>query len=336
MNKYKVGKFLLLPLLCGTIEACDKFEAFPLEYENTPQDDAVENVLNNINPAWELELLERNDYVVAFKDKKYDKLFTRTLGWNGGDGVLTTQLPDGNTFWSFNDSWYGVVDGETRSRDGNKVNFPRNTIMVQTPGDKEENLVWLADFIQTTDPNAPRYYQARTHIRHPKASKTDEQIQEGDIDQNWLYWAGDATVYNNQLQVLWNGVDNTDEEHQMRHEGICLATYSLEGKPGDENYMKLISVNHHFNDADIYGYGSTLYEDEDGHIYLYGTYDNYNIIVARTATHSLDSPWEYYVCNEEGEYSWQNAYPTQEQVALSKIQETDCSMPWVFKKGDSY
>lgn len=269
MNKYKVGKFLLLPLLCGTIEACDKFEAFPLEYENTPQDDAVENVLNNINPAWELELLERNDYVVAFKDKKYDKLFTRTLGWNGGDGVLTTQLPDGNTFWSFNDSWYGVVDGETRSRDGNKVNFPRNTIMVQTPGDKEENLVWLADFIQTTDPNAPRYYQARTHIRHPKASKTDEQIQEGDIDQNWLYWAGDATVYNNQLQVLWNGVDNTDEEHQMRHEGICLATYSLEGKPGDENYMKLISVNHHFNDADIYGYGSTLYEDEDGHIYLY-------------------------------------------------------------------
>lgn len=146
MNKYKVGKFLLLPLLCGTIEACDKFEAFPLEYENTPQDDAVENVLNNINPAWELELLERNDYVVAFKDKKYDKLFTRTLGWNGGDGVLTTQLPDGNTFWSFNDSWYGVVDGETRSRDGNKVNFPRNTIMVQTPGDKEENLVWLADF----------------------------------------------------------------------------------------------------------------------------------------------------------------------------------------------
>lgn len=74
MNKYKVGKFLLLPLLCGTIEACDKFEAFPLEYENTPQDDAVENVLNNINPAWELELLERNDYVVAFKDNPLAEL----------------------------------------------------------------------------------------------------------------------------------------------------------------------------------------------------------------------------------------------------------------------
>ena len=232
----------------------------------------MENVLNNIDPTWELELLEWNDYVVSFKDKKYDKLFTRTLGWNGGDGVLTTQLPDGNTFWSFNDSFYGVVDGETRSRDGNKVNFPRNTIMVQTPGDKEENLIWLADFVQTTDPNAPRYYQARTHIRHPKASRSEAQIQEGEIDQDWLYWAGDATVYNNQLQVLWNGVDNTDNEHLMRHEGICLATYSLEGKPGDESYLKLISANHHFNDADVYGYGSTLYEDEDGHIYLYGVH----------------------------------------------------------------
>ena len=100
MNKHKVGKILLLSLLCGAFEACDKFEAFPLEYKNSPQDDAVENVLNNIDPTWELELLERNDYVVSFKDKKYDKLFTRTLGWNGGDGVLTTQLPDGNTFWS--------------------------------------------------------------------------------------------------------------------------------------------------------------------------------------------------------------------------------------------
>ena len=41
--------------------------------------------------------------------------------------------------------------------------------MVQTPGDEEENLVWLADFVQTTDPAASRYYQARTHIRHPES-----------------------------------------------------------------------------------------------------------------------------------------------------------------------
>lgn len=28
MNKHKVGKILLLSLLCGAFEACDKFEAF--------------------------------------------------------------------------------------------------------------------------------------------------------------------------------------------------------------------------------------------------------------------------------------------------------------------
>ena len=131
---------------------------------------------------------------------------------------------------------------------------------------------------------------------------SDDKIQEGEIDQDWLYWAGDATVCNNKLQVLWNGVDNTNLDALMRHEGICLATYSLEGTPGDDNYMKLISADHHFNDVDIYGYGSTLWEDEDGHIYLYGSYNNYDMIVARTARHDLTSPWEYYVGDEQGNF----------------------------------
>ena len=334
MNRYKNGKIFSLFLMCGILGACDKFEAIPLEYKSTPLEEAQEEVLNTIDPAWELELMETNGYVMAFKDKKYDKLFTRTLGWNGGDGVLTTLLPDGHAFWSFNESFYGVVEGETRAR--KDCSFPRNSIMVQTPGDEEENLVWLADFVQTTTPEAPRYYQARTHIRHPKASLSDDKIQEGEIDQDWLYWAGDATVCNNKLQVLWNGVDNTNPDALMRHEGICLATYSLEGTPGDDNYMKLISADHHFNDVDIYGYGSTLWEDEDGHIYLYGSYNNYDMIVARTARHDLTSPWEYYVGDEQGNFSWQNTYPTEEEVKRSRIQETDCSMPWVFKKGDTY
>ena len=76
--------------------------------------------------------------VFVYKDLKYNALFTRSLGWNGGDGVFTTGLPDGNIFWSFNDSFYGVIN-ENRSR-GN-CSFPRNSIMVQTPGEKDENLV---------------------------------------------------------------------------------------------------------------------------------------------------------------------------------------------------
>ena len=53
--------------------------------------------------------------VYAYKDKLYDGLFTRTLGWNGGDGVLTVQLPDGNLFWTFNDSFYGVIMNRWKS-----------------------------------------------------------------------------------------------------------------------------------------------------------------------------------------------------------------------------
>ncbi|MDW7579759.1 DUF5005 domain-containing protein, partial [Bacteroides ovatus] len=45
---------------------------------------------------------------------------------------------------------------------------------------------------------------------------------------------------------------------------------------------------------------------------------------------------EYYVCDASGQYIWQHTYPTQEEISRSRIQETDCSMPWVFKKGDSY
>ena len=39
-----------------------------------------------------------------------------------------------------------------------------------------------------------------------------------------------------------------------------------------------------------------------------------------------------YVGDEQGNFSWQNTYPTEEEVKRSRIQETDCSMPWVFKK----
>ena len=221
-----------------------------------------------IDSEWNLELMPNRSgqywKVFVYKDLKYNALFTRSLGWNGGDGVFTTGLPDGNIFWSFNDSFYGVIN-ENRSR-GN-CSFPRNSIMVQTPGEKDENLVWLADYVQTNDPNADRYYQVRTHIRHPKATLSDEKIQAGEIDQDYLYWAGDATIYNNQMQMLWGAVDNTDPNNLMRRFGTCLATYSLEGKPGDATYMKLISRNDNFNDHTL-GYGDTMWEDEDGHLYL--------------------------------------------------------------------
>ena len=306
-----------------------------------------------LDSSWKLSLMKHNNAnknVYVYKDKLYDGLFTRTLGWNGGDGVQTTLLPDGNLFWSFNDSFYGLADGNTRAR--SSCNFPRNSIMVQTVdqntgklGETDDNLVWLADWVNITNPNADRYYQCRTHIRHPKGEKSDAEIKAGDIDQTYLYWAGDGTVVDGQLQVLWAGVYN-GTENLMKADNRALAIYSLEGKPGDDTYMKMISVDHNFFEYDPIGYGATLWEDEDGHTYLYAcnqfkknegdALNTSSPVVARSTTHDLRSKWEYYIADANGNFSWQTTYPTTEEVNRSAISSRSVSTAWVFKDGDYY
>lgn len=313
-----------------------------------------EQDVTEIDEAWNLERMEtstRPGTSMAFKDLKYNQLFTRTRGWNGGDGVFTVGLPDGSVFWTFNDSFYGVVNGEDRSR-GNS-SFPRNSVMVQlahdgVPGETDNDLVWLADYVNWTNPSGERYFHARTHLRHPLGEKTDEEIAAGDIDQHKVYWSGDGTVYNGKLQLIWLGTESTE----LKNLGTSLATYSLDGNipkgyyldeipdylPQEGDYLYRESVTHQINDNAV-SYGSTLMEDEDGHIYLYGT-NGYDVLVARTATHDLYSPWQYYVKDAEGsEFHWQDEYPTEEEMQRSVIMEsTDykCSLPWVFKEGDYY
>lgn len=305
-----------------------------------------------IKEEWNLQLMEHNSpnhNVFVYKDKLYDELFTRTLGWNGGDGVETAALPGGNVFWSFNDSFYGVVDKNTRAR--RSCNFPRNTIMVQTPGEdglpgtKPENFIWLADFVQTTDPNADRYYHARTHLRHPNATMSEASIQKGDIDGDWLYWAGDGTVVDGKFQMLWGGVYN-GTQNLMQNRNQALVTYSLEGQPGDDTYLKIIDVDHNHVAYDQCMYGSQLWEDEDGHIYLYTCNQwkenpdqllNYSHpVVARTKTRDLSSGTEYYIKDENGNWYWKDSYPTDEEKNRSGISKESISTVWVFKKGDWY
>ncbi len=306
-----------------------------------------------IDDAWQLTYLPHNNpnkNVYVYKDKLYDGLFTRNLGWNGGDGVQTTLLPDGNLFWTFNDSFYGVVNASTRAR--GTCDFPRNSIMVQTIdeetgrlGESDDHFIWLADWINITDPNASGYYQCRTHIRHPKATLTDEEIEAGEIDGYYLYWAGDATVYDGKLQMMWAGV-NTGAEDPEPTDNRCLAIYSLEGEPGDGQYLSMESVDHYFREHDPLGYGSTLWEDEDGHTYLYANHqwlanegdllNTSSPIVARSETHDLRSPWEYYIADENGNFSWQSDYPTTEEANRSAISSRSVSMSWVFKEGDYY
>ena len=307
----------------------------------------------DIKPEWDLELMPdatRSGAAVAYKDWKYNKLFTRTRGWNGGDGVLTVGLPDGSVFWTFNDSFYGRVNAADRSR--GDCNFPRNSVMLQKAtdgvlGETEDDLIWLADYVNWTDPSAERYFHCRTHLRHPDGEKTVDEILAGDIDQDRVYWSGDGTIYDGKLQMMWMGTASKE----LRALGTSLATYRLDGTipegyylddipdylPKKGNYLYREKVTHQINDNAV-SYGSTLCEADDGHTYLYGT-NGYGVLVARTATHDLYSKWQYYVRLEEGsDFVWQDEYPTKEQMERSQIMENNyqCNMPWVFKDGDYY
>lgn len=307
----------------------------------------------DIKSEWDLELMPdatRPGAALAYKDWKYNKLFTRTRGWNGGDGVLTVGLPDGSVFWTFNDSFYGSVNAADRSR--GDCNFPRNSVMLQKAtdgvlGETEDDLIWLADYVNWTDPSAERYFHSRTHLRHPDGEKTVDEILAGDIDQDRVYWSGDGTIYDGKLQMMWMGTASKE----LRALGTSLATYRLDGTipegyylddipdylPKKGNYLYREKVTHQINDNAV-SYGSTLCEADDGHTYLYGT-NGYGVLVARTATHDLYSKWQYYVRPEEGsDFVWQDEYPTKEQMERSQIMENNhqCNMPWVFKDGDYY
>ena len=132
----------------------------------------------------------------------------------------------------------------------------------------------------------------------------------------------------------------------MQSDNRALAIYSLEGEPGSATYLKLLSVDHNFFEKDPIGYGGTLWEDEDGHTYLYAcnqfkknegdALNTSSPVVARSQTHDLRSPWEYYVADKNGIFRWQSSYPTPEEVNRSAISSRSVSTAWVFKDGDWY
>lgn len=349
------GYILLMLLGTFSMVSCDDFDIENGEYDEDKQE-VPEKKLNlpYIDPSWNLELIanigSQADSVFVYKDKKYDGLFTRTRGWNGGDGVFTTALPDGNVMWSFNDSFYGVVNGDTRAR-GNS-SFPRNSLMIQKArdgklGETAADFVWLADYVNWTEPTADKYFHCRTHIRHPKGEMSDAQIEAGEIDQKYCYWAGDATVVDGKLQMIWFGTNPKN----FKTLGTALATYNLDGTmpdgyylsdipdylPQAGDYMERTNVIHDKNKNAV-SFGSTLWEDEDGHTYLYGTNGN-DVLVVRTETHDLYGSWEYYVRDATtGEFVWQPTYPKSAEMARSVIMANgyQCNMPWVFKEGDYY
>ena len=151
--KRNIIAFCIFCLCTGSLAACNDFDNPAIPDDEAPEVTPAP-VPPAIDPSWNLVQMPdeggQNPRVFVYKDKKYDALFTRTLGWNGGDGVLTTALPGGHVFWSFNDSFYGVVDGKTVTmsvKPGDKVITDKYAGTKVTLEDVEYIIVKQADIL---------------------------------------------------------------------------------------------------------------------------------------------------------------------------------------------
>ena len=344
--------FLALLLVSSVVAGCVKedFEIIVSEekqhtvydpwYPDDPQEDKLELVEVERDAAWPA-------CVTVKQDLTYGRYFTRDFGLNGCDGVYTTELPDGNIFWSFGDSFFGMLSDPTlRIRGGNETNFPRNAIMIQTC-QNYNGFHCLNELVQIDDPFRTDYYKGRTFLRHPDGEQTEESIAAGGIDQNFYYWPGDATVIERDgkriLQVLWGDCFKT-EDGGMGRKGTILTEYDISGKPGDGSYMKEIR-RMDLNETYITNYGSAICESDDGHTYLYGDGDrtdgNKGPVVARTKEgHDISGKWEYWVnqaaAGEPADFQWQDEAPDHDHITRSQVMDFWGVQPNVFKHDDGY
>lgn len=277
---------------------------------------------------------------LVYYDLTYWRLFaSHQKGWLGGDGVYSTTLPDGNVFWSFGDSFFGL--GTEFRNNGRPTNLPRNAAMIQTGEHSFRDFIVLNELCSTNPNDRDRYCKGKTWLRHPNAKELSQtDLNNGATDSDRFYWPGDATVIKRDgkpiLQVLWGSIFG-----DMQRDETALTEYSLEGTPGDGEYMKLLRL---IPQTVTYstGYGSGILEDKDGHTYLYSTIGtDYGLgaiaLVARTANHDLTSEWEYYIADEKGHFAWQKEIPDKTQMQRSGISNGDwVTEPSVFAYGNYY
>jgi len=85
--KRNIIAFCIFCLCTGSLAACNDFDNPAIPDDEAPEVTPAP-VPPAIDPSWNLVQMPdeggQNPRVFVYKDKKYDALFTRTLGWNGG------------------------------------------------------------------------------------------------------------------------------------------------------------------------------------------------------------------------------------------------------------
>ncbi len=335
--KQKNILFIGMTAIALSLTGCNDYDAQVIDYEDveiTPSQTTA--TPPELDSKWNLkEIINSGQHdanVFVYKDNLYNSIFSRTLGWTGGDVQSSMLMPDGKVVFVVRDSYFGTVEASDRTR--TDANLVRNGMIILTnekgtiSEPSADDLYSLNNYVQTTDPEAAEYYHGVPFMTHSQSSRH--------------YWPGVSCVYNGKIQVQWVAYRTA----LKRRDNCCIATYTTNGKPGDANYLTEESKKDEFFKNYI-AYDDYLWQDADGHNYMYCAYQLTGIngvLVARTATHDLSSEWEYCIRDTNGEVSWTKTIPgasatTASDEALRSnmlANNAACQNPQVIKHGEYY
>jgi hypothetical protein len=210
----------------------------------------------------------------------YDKLFTRTRGWTGGDGVYSVALADDATLWLFSDTWIGdVVEG--KHKDAAMVN---NTVAIQRGKDPEKAAV---EFFWSTT----------------KDGKAAAFIAPAD-GKGW-FWIFDGIVADEKLYLFLTQIIKTGEKgvFGFRHIGTWLGEVeNPHDAPSDWRIRQYkIPYGRYSGDGNLF-FGSAVMRDGE-FVYIYGADEDWgkgmgerSMIVARVPSEKIADfgQWRFY------------------------------------------
>jgi hypothetical protein len=244
-----------------------------------------------------------SDRVMVFHDTLYNSYLTRYSGWNGGDGCVTTLLPNGNLLWSFQDSFFGEVTPE-RARIDNV--FVRNAGFIQQ-GNSTKTYVQLNPIGSDG--------KATTWVLVPGAA-------DGDKD---LYWGGPAQVVGADLQMVMGHMHLNATTNQLEHLGTDVVIFNA----ADMQQKQVIRNKY----VGAIGFDGGLFKANDGYTYMYAAeyfgICGSNLYAARVANNDITGDWEFFT-----KTGWSKANPA--TADLQPILTADATQPNVFEKNGKY
>ncbi|RCH53767.1 hypothetical protein DJ568_16140 [Mucilaginibacter hurinus] len=196
-------------------------------------------------------------------DLTFQGYFTRSSGWNSGDGAQSILLPDGRTVWLFGDSYVGDVTPDRKRIQNSKLAFINNAVMIQ------EGSNFTSRYGGTeTKPKA---------LLIPAAPNHFYWTRHGFVDGKRLYIT---------LMELYKTKINGKEE--LIHHADRAAVISLP----DLKFIKLINIPY----RNKISYGDRAFAD-GGYNYIFGSWSDgwsTKLYMARARFGRAEQPWEFF------------------------------------------